>query len=148
MKDSIDLSLPRSVTVRGCEIRRMPLGKYLQAIRLLETFPRETAEKLTPDGDLTGMLEALKALDRAALIDLAVKALAVVPAQAVALIAALTDIPQERLLGDEAIGADGLMEILDAWLTLNGTENFLLAAGRVKQKISRFAAALKPGCKG
>ncbi len=146
--NSIDVSLPRSVTVRGCEIKRMPLGKYLQAIRLLETFPRETAEKLLPDGDLAGMLETLRTLDRGKLIDLTLKALAVVPLQAVKLIAALTDIPQERLMNDEAIGADGLMEILDAWFTVNDTETFIQAAGRVRQKISRFAATLKPGCKG
>lgn len=146
--NSIDLSLPRSVTVRGCEVRRMPLGKYLQAVSLLEAFPRALAEKLTPEGDLAGALDALKALDRGKLIDLALKALAVVPDQAVALIAALTDIPKDRLLGDEAIGPDGILEILDAWLTVNDTENFIRAAGRVRQRINRFAVALKAGFKG
>lgn len=146
--NSIDVSLPRSVTVCGYEIRRLPLGKYLQAIRLLETFPRETAEKLVPEGDLAGVLDALKTLDRSRLIDLALKGLTVMPAQAVALIAALTEIPQERLLNDEAIGADGLLEIIEAWLTVNDTENFMRAAGRVRQSIHRFAATLKPGSKG
>jgi hypothetical protein len=146
--NAIDVSLPRSVTVRGCEVRRMPLGKYLQAIRMLEVFPREIAEKLVPKGDLAGALETLKALNRGALIDLVLKALAVVPQQVVALVAALTDIPEERLLNDETIGADGLMEILDAWLTVNDTENFTRAANRVRQKLRRFAATLKPGCKG
>ena len=146
--NSIDVSLPRSVTVRGYEVRRMPLGKYLQAIRMLETFPRAAAEKLTPDGDLAGVLDTLRTLDRGKLIDLALRALAVVPDQAMELIAALTDIPQERLINDEAIGADGLMEILDAWLTVNDTENFIRAAGRVRQRISRLAATLQPGCKG
>ena len=146
--NSIDVSLPRSVTVRGCEVRRMPLGKYLQAIRLLETFPRETAEKLVPDGDITGVLSALKTLDRAALIDLALKALAIIPAQAVALLAALTDIPQDRLLNDDAIGADGLLEILEAWLEVNAAENFLSAANRVGRKLHRFAATLKAGSSG
>jgi hypothetical protein len=146
--NAIDLSLPRSVTVRGCEIRRMPLGKYLQAIRLLEAFPRETAEKLVPSGDMADVLDALKTLNRGKLIDLALKALAVVPEQAIRLIAALTDIPGERLLKDERIGADGLMEILDAWLEVNAAENFWSAAGRVRQRISRFAATLQTGCKG
>jgi len=146
--NSIDVSLPRSVTVRGCEVRRMPLGRYLQAIRLLETFPRETAEKLVPDGDIAGVLEALRTPDRSRLIDLALRALAVVPGQAVALIAALTDIPEDRLLNDEVIGADGLMEIAEAWLEVNDAENFWAAAGRVRQTISRFAATLKAGCKG
>lgn len=146
--NSIDLSLPRSVMVRGCEVRRMPLGKYLQAVSLLEAFPRALAEKLTPEGDLAGALDALKGLDRGKLIDLALKALAVVPDQALELIAELTDISKERLLQDETIGADGLLEILDAWLTVNDTENFIQAAGRVRRRIGRFAAALKTGSKG
>jgi hypothetical protein len=146
--NSIDVSLPRSVTVRGCEVRRMPLGKYLQAIRLLETFPRETAEMLVPGGDIADVLELLKTPDRSRLIDLALKALAVVPGQAVALIAELTEIPQERLLNDESIGADGLLEIAEAWLKVNDAENFLSAAGRVRQRIGRFAATLKAGSKG
>ena len=146
--NSIDVSLPRSVTVRGYEIRRMPLGKYLQAIRLLETFPRELAEKLTPEGDIAGVLEGLKTPDRNKLIDLALKALAVAPQQAAALIAELTDIAEDTLLNDEAIGADGLVEIAEAWLQVNGAENFMLAAGRLRQRISRFAATRQAGCKG
>ena len=146
--NSIDISLPRCVTVRGCEIRRMPLGKYLQAIRLLEAFPREMAEKLTPDGDISGVLETLKTLDRRKLIDLALKALDVAPAQAVRLISALTEIPEDRLVNDRRIGADGLMEIIDAWLEVNAAENFIRAAGRVRQKISRFAADMKTGSSG
>lgn len=145
--NSIDMSLPGSVTVRGCEIRRMPLGKYLQAISLLEKFPRETAERLVPDGDVSGVLDMLKTLDRGKLIDLALKAMAVVPKQAVQLIAALTEIPEDRLLNDADIGADGLLEIMDAWLEVNTAENFIRAAGRVRQKISRFAATVKTGSK-
>lgn len=146
--NSIDVSLPRSVTVRGQEIRRMPLGKYLQAIRLLESFPRELAAKLAPDRDIAGALEALKTLDRETLIDLALKALGVVPEQAVMLIAALTEIPADTLLSDERIGADGLAEIVDAWLEVNAAENFIRAAGRLRQKIGRLAATMKPGFKG
>ncbi len=146
--NAMDVSLPKSVTVRGCVIRRMPLGRFLQAIRLLETFPRETAEKLVPDGDLGVVMETLRTLDRQKLIDLMLKALAVVPAQAVALIAQLTEIPLEQLLNDEAIGADGLLEIAEAWLTVNDAENFTRAAGRVRRLISRAAAAMKTGSKG
>ena len=71
--NSIDVSLPRSITVRGQVIRRMPLGRYLQAIRLLEGFPREVAIRLVPDGNIAAALEALKTLDRAKLLDFMLK---------------------------------------------------------------------------
>ena len=146
--NSIDVSLPQSVRVRGQDIRRMPLGKYLQAIRLLERFPRETAAKLVPDGDVSAVLSALKTLDRQALIDLGLKAMTIVPQQAVQLVSVLTEISEDTLLNDPQIGADGLIEILEAWLEVNAVENFTKAANRVGKQIKQFAATLKPGCKG
>ncbi|HPJ01773.1 MAG TPA: hypothetical protein PKU80_02905 [Candidatus Limiplasma sp.] len=146
--NSIDVSLPRSVTVRGQVIRRMPLGRYLQAIRMLEGFPREVAMRLVPDGTIAAALEALKTLDREKLLDLLLKALTVVPEQMVGLIAALTEIPEDTLWNDPQIGADGLLEIVDAFLEVNAAENFIRAAGRLRQHIGRLAATLKPGSSG
>ncbi len=143
--NSIDISLPRSVTVRGQEIKRMPLGRYLQAIRTLESFPREVAAKLVPEGDVSKVLETLKTLDRAKLVALALKALTVVPEQTVKLIAVLTEIPEDTLLNDAQIGADGLLEIVSVFLEVNAAENFIRAAGRLRQTIGRLAATLKPG---
>ena len=143
--NSIDISLPGSVTVRGQTIRRMPLGRYLQAIRMLESFPRNVAARLVPDGEIAGVLETLKTLDRNKLLDLVLKALTVVPEQAVKLIAALTEIPEDTLLNDARIGADGLLEIVDAWLEVNAAENFINAADRLRQSVSRLAATWKPG---
>ncbi len=144
--NSIDVSLPRSITVRGQEITKMPLGRYLQAIRLLESFPRQVAEALIPDTDVSAFLETLKTMDRAKLLDLALKALTVVPEQTVKLIAVLTEIPEETLLSDAAIGADGLLDIVNAWLEVNMAENFTQAARRLRSHISRLTATWKPGC--
>lgn len=146
--NSIDLSLPPSITVRGQEIRKMPLGRYLQAIRLLESFPRKVAEALVPQGDISAVLEMLKTPDRTKFFDLALKALTVVPEQAVKLIAVLTEIPEETLLSDPQIGADGLMDIVSAWIEVNAAENFTRAAGRLRSHISRLTAMLKPGSSG
>lgn len=126
----------------------MPLGRYLQAIRMLEGFPREVAAKLVPEGDVSRVLEALKTLDRAKLADFALKALAVVPDQTVKLIAALTEIPEDTLLNDARIGADGLVEIVNAFLEVNAAENFIRAAGRLRKTIVLLAATLKPGSNG
>lgn len=143
--DSISLSLPVARNVRGYMIRRMPLGAYLQAIQTIKDFPRDIAARMIPEGDLGTLLEQLKHVDRNMMIDLLLKAVAVVPEQMFALIARLTGIPQKKLLTDEAIGADGLAEILDAWLEVNGAENFLRAASHAGQTIKTLAATLKRG---
>ena len=66
----------------------------------------------------------------------------------VGLIAALTEIPEDTLRNDPQIGADGLLEIVDAFLEVNAAENFIRAAGRLRQHIGRLAATLKPGSSG
>ena len=144
-QDSIDLSLPQSREVRGCMIKRMPLGTYLVALQTLKNWPAETAAKLLPDGDLNGMLERLKHIDRPMLVELLMHAFAVLPEQLLALVAQLTGIPVKKLHTDPAIGLDGLAEIVDAWLEVNGAENFLRAASRAMHTVQQIAASLKPG---
>ena len=146
--DSITLSLPKSRNVRGCMIKRMPLGAYLQAIQTIKDFPKDIAARMIPEGDLGTLLEQLKHVDRNLMIDLLLKAMAIVPEQMVTLIARLTGIPEKKLMTDAAIGADGLAEILDAWLEVNGAENFLRAASHAGQTIKTLAATLKHGYNG
>jgi len=147
-QDSITLSLPQSREVRGCVIKRMPLGAYLSALQTLKDFPQETAAKLIPEGDIGTLLERLKHIDRQMLTELFLNALAVLPEQMIALIAKLTGIPSKKLLTDTDIGLDGLAEIVDAWLEVNGAENFFRAASRTARTIKQLAATLNAGYKG
>lgn len=147
MKNSIDLSLPKERTVRGYTIKRMPIGAYLKALQTLQDFPRDVAAKLLPSGNVLALLEQLKKIDRATLADLAIKALTIVPEQCMGLVCQLTGIPKAKLLTDADIGMDGLAEIVDAWLEINGAENFLRAAKSATGKIAQYAAALKAGSK-
>ena len=146
--NSVELSLPKSKTVRGYEIKRMPLGAYLQALQLMQEFPRDVAAKMLPNGNVSALLEQLKTLDREATVDLILRALAIIPEQLMGLIARLTGIARNKLLNDPEIGADGLAEIIDAWLEVNGAENFIRAAAHAGQTITTLAAALKTGSKG
>ena len=146
--NSVNLSLPQERTVRGYTIKRMPLGVYLQALKTLQDFPRDVIAQLLPEGDVGQLLVTLKHIDRAGLLDLAMKALAVVPEQAIGLMAKLTGIPQKKLLTDPAIGADGLAELVDAWLEVNGAENFLRAASHAGHTVKTLAATLRAGYKG
>ena len=41
---------------------------------------------------------------------------------------------------------DGLMELLDGWMELNGIENFIRAAGALRDKVRSIT--IRNGCKG
>lgn len=135
-----DVSLPRSRKVRGYEIKRMPLGAYLIAMQRLQNFPAEALEIVFPGLDANGILAQLKKIDTTMLGKLAFRAFSGLPKYTAALLAALTDIPEERLLNDPAIGLDGVMEVVTVWIEVNGIENFIRAARELKEKVKAQAA--------
>ncbi len=137
---SISMSLPKSVTVRGYEIKKMPLGAFLQATEALQDLPLRLMAAAFPGEDLGGVLGHLKTLDKDGLVQLLLRGVAAVPAQVIPLFAQLSGIPQESLLQDEAVGLDGLMEMILAWIEVNGLENFM---GSVRTLTGKLRA-LKP----
>ena len=48
--------------------------------------------------------------------------------------------------GGDGEGQDGLMELLDGWMELNGIENFIRAAGALRDKVRSIT--IRNGCKG
>ena len=130
-KTSAALSTPMSETVRGYKIERLPLGKYMQALEALRSAPEAIMQACFPGMDAAQILARLKVLDKNALIALMMRAIAVVPGEAVNLLSLLTGVSQAALLDDAAIGLDGAAEMLEAFWRLNGIENFTQAAARM-----------------
>lgn len=145
MKNTIDRSIPQARKVRGYLIQRMPIGRFLAAVRELSDLPMTLARALFPDAD--SALEKLKTLTRADLETMATRAFTVLPAEAVRVFSAVSDIPEEKLLNDPNVGLDGLCEMADAWLEVNGIENFMQTARTLTAKV-RAAAGTKPGSNG
>lgn len=144
-KNTIALSLEKNRTVRGYEINRLPLGAFLEAVELIKEAPLEILTKLFPEQEPMQALKALSNLDTDSFRGVLIGALTEIPAYAVKVISKLLAIPEEKLLGDPAIGLDGIAEMLNVWLEVNNIENFLKA---VRPLIARIAAAsgyLKPG---
>ena len=77
-------------------------------------------------------------IDADGLSELLLRAMAVVPGEAVRLIAQLTGVPEEKLLGDPQIGLDGVAQMLEAFWRINGLGNFT-------QAVRRAAAAVRAG---
>ena len=137
-RDSAALSLKESEMVRGYEIRRLPLGEYLRALDALRQAPRTLLAACFPGEDAAQVLAHLAKIDADGLGELMLRAMAVVPGEAVRLIAQLTGVPEEKLLGDPQIGLDGVAQMMEAFWRINGLGNFTQAARRA-------AAAVRAG---
>ena len=101
--DSITKSIPASQTVRGYEIKRMPIGQFLAASQRLQDMPETVLKLLFPDSDSDDMMTIFSRLNKAGLQALFVRALTVLPGQAVALFSQLSGLSEKSLAG-KAIG--------------------------------------------
>ena len=126
MLASVELSLPAARTVRGYEIGRMPIGRFLRAARRIDGVPQEVLRRLFPGAQ--DAARALASLDREGLIALCARALTVLPDEAVTVFAELAGLDEQALRDDPNVGLDGLLEMIEAWMEVNNLENFIGAA--------------------
>ena len=145
-KSSTQLSVQTEKLVRGYAVKRLPLGEYLKAVDALRETPQTMMDALFPGMEPMDVLGALRKLDKNALSGLMLRALGVIPAEAVKLLSTLTGVPEDALLSDPAIGLDGAAEMLEAFWELNGIENFIRAAEQMAAKVKQLRA--RAGSKG
>lgn len=129
-KGSVALSTKSGEMVRGYEVRRLPLGEYLRALDALKETPRTLLNACFPGEDAAQALAHLSHIDADMLEQLLIRAMTVVPGEAVRLVSALTGVSEEALLTDPEIGLDGAAEMIEAFWRINGLSNFTRAARR------------------
>jgi hypothetical protein len=134
--------MPQERKVRGYDIKRMPIGAYVTAIDNLNTqkITSDLMAALFPDMEADAIFKYLKTIDTSKLGELFMRAFAAVPKYVALLVSSLTGIPEDSLMNDPAIGLDGLLEIVDAWIEVNNIENFMNAARGLAKKIPTQAA--------
>jgi len=130
-KNTAAISLPKSKIVRGYEVKRLALGGYLQAMERVQEFPARLMDACFPGDDLHAIIDKVKRLD-AALLERALSGvLLTAPEMMIRLTAALTGIDERTLKDDLDVGADGLVEILTAWVEVNKLGDFTRAARKL-----------------
>lgn len=142
---SEDLSLEAGRTVRGVDVRRLPIGGYLRALGMLEEAPRQLMRACFPGLEPEAVLRALRNADRALLVQMALRALEVAPAFVVRLFAEVSGIAEARLLEDADIGLDGLLELMEAWAEVNGLGNFIRRLRAWAGQSPQAASFRRPG---
>ena len=147
-KNSATLSLPKSRTVRGYEIRKMPIGAFLEACGVLEELPQTALRLLFPEKKEGDILAELAGLDKDKLQELFLRALAVLPGEMVRLFARLSGVEEQALLEDARIGLDGLGEMAEAWLEVNGIENFIKTMGALGKRARALMGGASTGSRG
>ena len=135
-KDFFRKSVPKSKIVHGIEIKKLPLGAYLNAIESIKNIPEillnNSFPGLTPDE----VLEKLKKIDQDMLFEIAGNLLVTIPEQALRFIASLIGVEYERLRDDPEIGLNGIKNILVEFWKINDMQNFFNDVRRALQNSS------------
>lgn len=137
---SISMSIPKSYTLYGVTITKLPIAKYIAVLREINELPALLLDELLPDGgNLIDLLENLQSFNRNTILSLCGRLLKVVPEEFCKILSQLLNIPEERLLDvncENPLSLSELAEIIEAFWKVNDMSDFLMTV----QSLSRKAA--------
>ena len=126
------LSLPVERHVGKYAVKKMPIGAYLNALNRLQTMPEDFMKKVFPGKTPQGVLDEFKNINEESLVNLAMAFFVGIPTYAIGFISDLTGIPEEDIINDESIGIDGITEIIEVFIEVNGLGKCIQAVERIK----------------
>lgn len=118
-KSNDELSLNKSVKMYGVEIKKMPCGKYFEALQTLKNLPEDFIEELS-DNKQDFKLSKMFNLEN--LIDLITKLMLIAPKFLFSFLSKLLDI-DESVIRDE-LSPTELIEICKKFWEINNLESF------------------------
>lgn len=124
IKDLFRKSIPQSKNIHGIEIKKLPLGAYLDAIDSIKNLPEILLQKSFPGLSPDQVLEKFKKMDQDTLVQVAGNLLVTVPEQALMFIAKLINTEYEILRDSPEIGLNGIKDIIVEFWKINDMQSF------------------------
>ena len=135
---SIHMSIPKSYSLYGVTIRKLPIAKYIAVLREVNDLPSLLLGELLPDnGNLIDLLENLQSFNRNTILSLCGRLLKVVPEEFCKILSQLLNIPEERLLDvncKNPLSLSELAEIIEAFWKVNDMSDFLMTVQSMSKK--------------
>lgn len=130
-KSNDELSLNKSVKMYGVEIKKMPCGKYFEALQTLKNLPEDFIKELS-DNKQDFKLSEMFNLEN--LIDLITKLMLIAPKFLFSFLSTLLDIDEE-VIRDE-LSPTELIEICKKFWEINKLESFFDQMKPILEKIT------------
>lgn len=135
---SIHMSIPKSYSLYGVTIHKLPIAKYIAVLREVNDLPSLLLGELFPEGsNLNNSLERLQNLDRSTTLALIGRLLKVVPEEFCKILSELLDISEERLLDvncENPLSLSELAEIIQAFWEINDMSDFFQTVQSLTKK--------------
>lgn len=141
---STEISMPKSKVVHGIEIKKVPIGKYLTAMRELEELPAQIISDLFPDKTAGDILADLTTLNDESFVRLAIRLLTVAPEHIVTVLSLILDVPKETIT--EHLTPKELCDVVKEYWALNDmTDFFGTVSGLIRKKLPTLITGYKNG---
>jgi hypothetical protein len=123
---SVGMSLPQTKTVHGVEIKKVPVGRYINALKKSEELPAVICEKCFPGESLDTVVKAFMNAEKDTVITVVGKLLVVAPELIVSVMCDIMDLDFETTINTYT--PKELLDIGLAFWELNDLSDFF---GRV-----------------
>ncbi|MGE5494616.1 MAG: hypothetical protein ACM3S4_04875 [Burkholderiales bacterium] len=141
---SAGITLPKSKTVHGIEVKKVPVGKYLSAIRELEELPAAIISDLFPSKKFGDIMAELVELTDESLIRIATRLLVIAPEYVVNALAIIIDVDKDLI--KNTLTPKELCDVVKTYWELNDmTDFFGTVSGLIKAKLPTLISGSNVG---
>lgn len=137
-KSNESLSLPKTKTVHGVQIKKMPCGKYFETLQTLKNLPEDFIKELT-EGKEDFKLSEMMTVE--GITELIIKLLIILPDFTVSFLSTLTDIDEEKIRNE--LTPKELADIIQEFWKINELESFFEVMKSMMGKITTLTGFKK-----
>lgn len=131
---SLKVSLPKAKTVHGIEIKKVPIGVYLNAMSELEELPGQIINTLFPGKTITDILAEFTTITDDKIIAVALRLLGVVPEQIIKALALILGVDKDEIIN--RLTPKELCDVIQEYWKMNDmTDFFGVVSGLIKSKL-------------
>lgn len=132
-KSNEEKSLKKSINLYGVEIKKMPCGKYFEALQTLKDLPEDFIKELSDDGEDFKLSEMFTMEN---IMNLITKLLLIAPKFLFGFLSKLLDVDKNYI--ENELSPTELIEICKKFWEINNLESFFAQMKPVIQKITEL----------
>lgn len=141
---SVGVSLAENQILHGVEIKKVPVGKYIQALKKAEDLPGAVLSSVFPDMNIDDIINSISGINRDEVIVLFGRLLTTAPEIIVDTMCSIIGIDSEFVL-DELTPKE-FLDVCQAFWKLNDLSDFFANVWRlIKPKLSTLTTGYKNG---
>lgn len=130
-KSNEEKSLSKIIKIHGVEIKKMPCGKYFEALQTLKNLPEDFIKELSDNGQDFKLSEMFTIEN---IMDLVIKLIIILPDFTFKFLSTLMDIDEDKLRNE--ITPKELLDIIKTFWELNELESFFEQMKPILSKIT------------